>query len=421
MKGRCLTKCGYDIEYESHEFSDGFVYYLPLNSDKTVHDCFMVSQILVEAETALDDEDSWKKIFQENIDRLKIGQDEFLEIMANVTPFEYLGDMPYDFGLMCWVREGKMFELKKALESQLNLFSAPFFGHRSTISNLPGILFEDGITANFTNASDDDVSEMISIDLPTNNGYQLEYLGKFYELMLRLEDAKKCYQLQYRSTKEPELKKIMDELDEKIKVNEKIKQEIPVVIDSYILKKTFETTQEKIGQYIVALFSNDMNSIWKRLPWLGKQIKGIHEKEQESIIPPITEKNDLERLSLGQLVAILKESKSKMKSKSDGKCKICGKTWKKGDNVFVAKYSKENDEKITCSDERCFKNQGGLIADVSHSLINRCYLITEARNLNAHPRDYDEKKLQNIFKEAFESCKVINDHIDGYLENKNFI
>ena len=39
MKGLCKTDCGMEIEYVPHEFSDGFVYYLPRNLDGTIHNC----------------------------------------------------------------------------------------------------------------------------------------------------------------------------------------------------------------------------------------------------------------------------------------------------------------------------------------------------------------------------------------------
>ena len=39
MKGLCKTECGMTVEYVPHEFSDGFVYYLPRNLDGTVHNC----------------------------------------------------------------------------------------------------------------------------------------------------------------------------------------------------------------------------------------------------------------------------------------------------------------------------------------------------------------------------------------------
>jgi hypothetical protein len=33
MKGLCKTECGCEVEYVPHEFSDGFVYYLPRNTN----------------------------------------------------------------------------------------------------------------------------------------------------------------------------------------------------------------------------------------------------------------------------------------------------------------------------------------------------------------------------------------------------
>ncbi|MBT3592274.1 MAG: hypothetical protein HN504_05335, partial [Candidatus Nitrosopelagicus sp.] len=118
----CKTHCGYEIEYEPHEFSDGFVYYLPRNVDGTVHDCFMVSTIMEDVlfQNAEENQDILEKIFQENKEKLKIGLDEFLKNIWSIDQnfLEYLAaSESMDFELMNMVRDGKMFELKKHLES----------------------------------------------------------------------------------------------------------------------------------------------------------------------------------------------------------------------------------------------------------------------------------------------------------------
>ena len=45
MRGLCKIGCGFELEYEPHEFSDGFVYYLPRNLDETVHQCGIFNAI----------------------------------------------------------------------------------------------------------------------------------------------------------------------------------------------------------------------------------------------------------------------------------------------------------------------------------------------------------------------------------------
>ena len=185
------------------------------------------------------------------------------------------------------------------------------------------------------------------------------------------------------------------------------------------MKNSADETEEKLGQYVVALFSNDMNKIWKRLPWVYREIQEIRKKEQESIIP-IKDKTDVERLSLGMLNTILKESMSKKKSNLDGKCEKCGKMWKAYDYVFLANKSKEN-EFLICSNEVCFKDQGGLVSDASLSLLNYIYIIKEARNANSHKRNYDQVMLQNVFRTAMNACTTVNDVIEDYLDKKNLV
>jgi len=74
MKMLCKTNCGHEIEYESHEFSDGFVYYLPRNVDGTVHDCFMVGEIMTDIiyHSAEDHAGLLEKTFEENKNKLNI-------------------------------------------------------------------------------------------------------------------------------------------------------------------------------------------------------------------------------------------------------------------------------------------------------------------------------------------------------------
>ncbi len=407
MRGLCKIGCGYELEYESHEFSDGFVYYLPKNLDKTVHNCIFSDEGL-----QILDDDMFESFYHYNKNRLKITKDELMvkTLEQNVLTLK----ISMDLKIMHMLREGKMFKLKESLENELNAVTMPFFKHR-------GVLCTPPVSQNvsLTNASQKKIMGYTWIELPTSQGYQLEYLGKFYELMIRLEDAKKCYQLQYECTKEPELLDIIKKLDEQIKIQSKDEKILLSVVDPVVLKNTVDETEEKLRQYVVALFSNDMNKIWKRLPWLKKQIQKVRKKEQESIIP-IKDKTDVERLSLGMFIAILEESISKRKSNSDGKCEKCGKMWKRNDYVFLATKSKEN-ECLICSNEVCFKDQGGLVSDVGRDLFSYIHIITGARNAYSHKRSYDQVMLQNVFRTAMSACTTVNNVIDDYLDKKNLI
>ena len=416
MRGLCKTSCGCEIEFEPHEFSDGFVYYLPRNLDHTPHQCVIFNAV---EECYQDPDPDMEEFYQENKTRLKITQEKFNELIndAFADPVSFL-DSVFDTDNMDMLRKGKMFELKKYIENNLNVLSNPFFMSRSpdngTGQNAP---VEMSIFSSKVDV--EELLNFIPLIFPTGLGYQLEYLGHAYELMIRLEDAKKCYQLQYECTGEPELLDVIKKLDKKIKIQSNVNKIKSSVIDPVVLKNTIDETEEKLSQYVVALFSNDVNKIWKRLPWIEKQIQNIRKNEQESIIS-IEDKTDVERLTLGMFISILKESISKKKSNSNGKCEKCGKMWKENDYVFLATKSKES-KLLICSNEVCFKDQGGLVSDASLSLLNYIYIIKDARNAYAHKRNYDQTMLQNVFRTAMSACNTVNEFIDNYLDKKNLI
>ena len=73
MRGLCKTGCGFELEYDHTEFSDGFVYYLPKNLDKTVHNCIFSDNIL----DVVDDEEALAEYGQKNKERLKISLNDY--------------------------------------------------------------------------------------------------------------------------------------------------------------------------------------------------------------------------------------------------------------------------------------------------------------------------------------------------------
>ena len=82
MRGLCKTHCGCMIEYEPHEFSDGFVYYLPRNLDKTIHECAVFQMF----EELYDNPDpNLEEMYEENKSRLQITKKQFIEL-SWITP-----------------------------------------------------------------------------------------------------------------------------------------------------------------------------------------------------------------------------------------------------------------------------------------------------------------------------------------------
>jgi hypothetical protein len=85
-------------------------------------------------------------------------------------------------------------------------------------------------------------------------------------------------------------------------------------------------------------------------------------------------------------------------AKFDGSCKVCGSEWKVGDQIH---YSK--DPKATCSDEECFKQQGGstkpYFAKSSSGSFGKIYTRTTDDKVKDVSAFYDFIKSLNIVEE----------------------
>ena len=389
MKGLCKTECGCDVEYESHKFSDGFVYYLPRNLDGTVHNCIFSEE---EPDFFEVEPDAIEEFFQKHKERLKIDEYDLQGIVDSMLGgwFE-----PMDLDFMEFIKDGNMFGLKKYVEEELIRSPMPTFAHRSDYR---------------WGEQDDDIG------LPTTQGYQLEYLGKIYELMIRLEDAKKCYELQYECTKEPELLEISKELDKKIqerKSVEEITKNVPNNLTSEDMWKKINSTQSNVKKYVVELFSNNFTEVFKRNLKIKNQTEKIRRKDEESLLK-INEKHVMDNVGLGDLLHILKTSKTKRKSKFSGKCKICGTYYEQYQDIFL----EHNPKRIMCADEICFVKQGGVSKNIPWALINRIENINDLRNALAHPRDFDKEWLRIHFIESYVQCIMVNKEILDFFKNK---
>jgi len=296
---------------------------------------------------------------------------------------------------MEFIKDGNMFGLKKYVEEELIRSPMPTFAHRSDYR---------------WGEQDDDIG------LPTTQGYQLEYLGKIYELMIRLEDAKKCYELQYECTKEPELLEISKELDKKIqerKSVEEITKNVPNNLTSEDMWKKINSTQSNVKKYVVELFSNNFTEVFKRNLKIKNQTEKIRRKDEESLLK-INEKHVMDNVGLGDLLHILKTSKTKRKSRRSGKCKICGTYYEQYQDIFL----EHNPKRIMCADEICFVKQGGVSKNIPWALINRIENINDLRNALAHPRDFDKEWLRIHFIESYVQCIMVNKEILDFFKNK---
>ena len=390
MKGFCKIGCGIEVEHDSYEFSDGFVYDLPRDLDGKVHKCIFTNLGKEQ------DYDSFEDFLLHNKERCKINQDEYEYVMMKWDNDDMFGE-PIDLEFLEMIRIGKMFELKKYLDELLTNEPMPYLESRSTDSYQVE-------------------RESDWVELPTNKGYQLEYLGKIYEIMIRLEDAKKCYDLQYECTKEKELLEKSKEIDKKIKESQHIRQvreNIPKNLNPDDVQKIIDSTEKNIRKYVVHKFSNNFTELFKKDLKLKEESQKNRIKNEDSLLN-FNENSAIDTMGLGSLSRILEISRGKNWSQSDGICEICKRNWKKKEEIF----SQNIPEKISCTDETCFVKQGGLVIKTPKEIIYKIKNITTTRNHLAHPKDYDQEMFKKYLTEAYATCDIINYHIEEYFKNK---
>lgn len=430
MKGLCKTKCGLDIDYEPIEFSDGFTYYLPKNLDGTHHYCIMFRD---DAEEWADSEEevleSLKKYYNNHKKDTKLSFDEFssIKLDMNEDPQIYLESVVgLDFMLIQTLISGKMLVLKKEIEQQMISAPAPFYITRNDYQT-GGRASNPTIDVNLTNVTNDEIADWVYLETPTNKGYQLEYLGKYYELMLKLEDAKKCFILQHDITGEPELKEYADKLDSDIEEknimyskSNKLEKE---KLTKEEIDKLIKNTEENIQKYIIQIFENDFKEIWERFPNFKKSIENRREIQENSLIPE-QEKTPIQHLTMGQLCTIMLKSNNRKKAREDGKCNICNTKYKKGDQIFLESIETKTMTKTSsCKNEQCFVNQGGMHKNIPRELISICILIKDVRNPLTHSteKDFTDIEFWNVnFSRIKSECELINLYINRYLNNKEF-
>ena len=439
MKGQCLTKCGLDVDYEPIEFSDGFVYYLPRNLDKTVHDCLMTSSNVLALAYEIEpsscpkgsDKTYYELEYEKNKHRTSLTFEQFSNYMYNGDEIPLLSSFEYDFGtdvnLVEMLTDGRMLDVKHFLERDMKSNPAPFFQSREhpMLGNMYGENKTLLLEGQYSNT---DLLYRVFLNLPTNQGYQLEHMGLLYELMIRLEDAKKCFELQYECTGEHELKEHVEKLDKSIeeknrrypKKEDKPKEKLTLEEVDQVINKT----ELIIQNYVVEIFENNFEKVWKKFPHYKKSIEDRRTIEENSTLPK-QEKNLIQHLTMGQVHKIMKESRNLVKSYKDGKCEICDKKYHKGDSIFLEKRITEKQlSMIICKNKECFENQGGIHKNIPQELISIFALVKDARNTTIHANKNNIKKNEEFWQVSFRrivaECESILEHLEPILSDKKY-
>jgi hypothetical protein len=173
----CKTHCGEKINYESVEFSDGFVYELPKNNDGTVHQCPIV-ELMIEEEFLYVDENTTLTYLKKYGDPEHLSQKLF-EMQFDIDDPLTLNDVMFEGQLELLdgtshpshrnstlndqVLQGNGKFLLTSLQLFCNVFSTPFFkiGFPEYQKEKTDLFFK----------------------CPTVKIYHLEVLGKLYDIL----------------------------------------------------------------------------------------------------------------------------------------------------------------------------------------------------------------------------------------------
>jgi hypothetical protein len=422
MRSLCRIGCGCMLEYETHEFSDGFVYNVPRNLDNTLHQCTIVQIIEAVLDGGMEISDM-NELYQNPACRLDISYEKFEQLIRNgITETGSVLGPAELWHIMGMLRHGKLDELIQEHQLEISTHTLPFLKYRAFLpsQNEPVQSNRDGVSLtlatklffkkNENSIHPDDMCNTIPVILPTDKGYQLEYLGYYYELMTKFQDAKKCYDLQYQFTEESELLEKSKELEKKIKSRNQFQKSIDDLTPE-VIRKEIEQTELNLRKYIHELFSNGLWELFKKNPGLRKDAQRIRNKERDSMLD-VEENSDIDTLTLGTLLHILRTLQTRKNSWFDGQCKTCGKKWVRKDEFFYEK----NPIEINCIDETCFEKQGGLYKEIPREMAGRVQRILDFRNLNDHVlKAQDPQMLKYVLKETFEICNIVNYFIEKFL------
>lgn len=361
----CKTHCGEKINYESVEFSDGFVYELPKNNDGTVHQCPII-ELMMEEEFLYVDEDITLTYLKKYGDPEHLSHKLF-EMQFDIDDPLVLNDVMFEGQLELLdgtshptyrnstlndqVLQGNGKFLLSSLQLFCNNFSVPFF----TIG-FPEFFKEK------TN---------YYLNCPTTKIYHLELLGKLYDILGMFSDSKKCYMIQYDITRESELLDAVKILDQKMtstsdNTNLKYSDKKDIPKDDVV--EAIEKTEKNIKNYL-----NSLNLDWKKVFETYPIMKKNHEK---------TRKND---------------ENSLLSVNDEGFTDSMG--WM--DLINVIWYASTNYPKLK----------------IPFNMIHSMHPIRVTRNRFGHKRDFDINSFQNEMNIAFWNCRFIDGYIEEYFKN----
>ena len=120
---------------------------------------------------------------------------------------------------------------------------------------------------------------------------------------------------------------------------------------------------------------------------------------------------------------------SQMTSKYSGNCKVCGSTWKEGEQMFYQK-----DPKCMCNKKECFEKQGGKISEYKpfarsgqgmakdELSLDKIKGIGEPARLTVYytQKAHQEAFRHQVFMKALEDLGYKNPAVMGMLYNNAF-
>ena len=311
----CRTNCGEQIDYEKFEFPDGFIYYLPKNTDGSIHNCpnlpkdGMYGRVSAIHEEYSEEEKIGKEIVDESYELMQeaYGDLSYWDLVA-----ETKDEVDYDGQTY---EEAKKKELLK-LQMRCLLFPAPFM--------------EWDHTDLFAPEEHDDFDELISKDL--------ELLAYSYEGQGMLDCAIRALTIQNFTTNDQN-PRILELTYKKNKTQKN--QEVEKKIEA----KTVNELRENLRR-VERTIKNFIRKQYSSIEVFRKEFPEIYSeasRNQKIGIEKIKrEHNDvIEFITIGDAHRIIKEKKSEFVKKEE-----LGKNlWKKIDweiinDIFACKNTR---------------------------------------------------------------------------------
>lgn len=310
MTIRCTNGCGQQIEHELHQFSDGFIYRLPLDPDGKIHLCPIWNDMRYK-------EYFYQPALDSNPDRENSYGNQFMNMLEHQLSFfhEYSRNLTDDV-LLKW---------KNVLQSDANSFIIPHLEFYPPLDDAMSSWEFSGVLI-------------------------LVILGKIYARLELYDDAIKCHQIQLNVNKQwltrnengmgdegvviKTNKQHLDELEELIKKHTRKSTERKIqrlkaeksgsseLIDSELDKHTqihLAKVETNLRKFILELWSSMI--LLRKQDWFKKGFQPMIDEQIEKdkkLLFDGKEESELDKLTMGSLEKILEVGSTRSRAKEKG-------------------------------------------------------------------------------------------------------